>query len=262
MQKQGPVWWPGSWDDTGFQKGKFGPGSLERASGETVSEIASLSVATWSSSLPIAYRLYLPKAWATCRAARTNGGAGRDRVSDQAGHRPGQIRTAVSRSGPWRGAGRRRLRHEYRLSRWTHCTRPACGGRAEFDDGLGAGPAARAPSLAGKIGRPPRLWQRSIGHQPVSVKHLAMSLPSTAFQEITWREGTDRRSCESASPPVRVRASSSGREAEPTRRNGLLIRMAAREAEPTKYWMATLPQERKLRTLSKMAHRWIIQTGL
>src|SRR5262249_59413084 len=57
----------------------------------------------------------------------------------------------------------------------------------------------------GKMGRPPRLLQRSTAHQPVSVKQLAVSLPSTAFKHITWREGTDRK-LQSRFAAVRVRA--------------------------------------------------------
>ncbi|HET7872687.1 MAG TPA: transposase, partial [Terriglobales bacterium] len=56
----------------------------------------------------------------------------------------------------------------------------------------------------GKMGRPPRLLQRSAAHQPVSVKQLAMSLPSSAFQEITWREGAERK-LRSRFAAVRVR---------------------------------------------------------
>src|SRR5260370_7125879 len=56
----------------------------------------------------------------------------------------------------------------------------------------------------GKRGRPPRLLQRTTDHQPVSVKQLAMSLPSTTFKEITWREGTDRK-LQSRFAAVRVR---------------------------------------------------------
>src|SRR5205085_7123584 len=45
----------------------------------------------------------------------------------------------------------------------------------------------------GRMGRPSRLLQRSTDHQPVAVKQLAMSLPTTAFREITWREAGERR---------------------------------------------------------------------
>src|ERR1044071_8907594 len=69
MQKQGPVV---AWivDDTGFpKKGKHAVGVAHQYCGqlgkqENCRVAVSLSVSTWSSSLPIAYRLYLPREWA------------------------------------------------------------------------------------------------------------------------------------------------------------------------------------------------------
>ena len=69
MQKHGPVV---AWivDDTGFpKKGKHSVGVTRPYCGqvgkqESCRVAVSLSVATWSSSLPIEYRLYLPKEWA------------------------------------------------------------------------------------------------------------------------------------------------------------------------------------------------------
>src|ERR1700731_3288634 len=69
MQKQGPVV---AWivDDTGFpKKGTHSVGVARQYCGQVGKQdncrvAVSLSVATWSSSLPIAYRLYLPKEWA------------------------------------------------------------------------------------------------------------------------------------------------------------------------------------------------------
>jgi SRSO17 transposase len=112
----------------------------------------------------------------------------------------------------------------------------------------------------GKMGRPPRLLQRTTKHQPVSVKQLAMSLPSTALKEITWREGTDRK-LQSRFAAVRVRPAHRDYEkAEPHAEEWLLIEWPRGEAEPTKYWMSTLPQNTKLKALVKMAkHRWIIE---
>src|ERR1039457_3728147 len=69
MRMQGPVV---TWivDDTGFpKKGKHSVGVTRQYCGQVGKQencrvAVSLSVATWSSSLPIAYRLYLPKEWA------------------------------------------------------------------------------------------------------------------------------------------------------------------------------------------------------
>src|SRR3954453_17409755 len=68
MQKRGPVV---AWivDDTGFhKKGKHSVGVTRQYCGQVGKQenclvAVSLSVATWSSSLPVAYRLYLPKEW-------------------------------------------------------------------------------------------------------------------------------------------------------------------------------------------------------
>src|SRR5712671_6301486 len=69
MRKQGPVV---AWivDDTGFpKKGKHSVGVTRQYCGQVGKQencrvAVSLSLSTWSSSLPIAYRLYLPKEWA------------------------------------------------------------------------------------------------------------------------------------------------------------------------------------------------------
>src|ERR1019366_3593274 len=68
MRKEGTVV---AWivDDTGFpKKGTHSVGVARQYCGQVGKQdncrvAVSLSVATWSSSLPIAYRLYLPKEW-------------------------------------------------------------------------------------------------------------------------------------------------------------------------------------------------------
>src|ERR1700716_3198853 len=69
MERHGPI---EAWiiDDTGFpKKGKHSVGVARQYCGqlgkqENCRVAVSLSVSTWSSSLPIAYHLYLPKDWA------------------------------------------------------------------------------------------------------------------------------------------------------------------------------------------------------
>src|SRR5258708_23006364 len=87
-----------------------------------------------------------------------------------------------------------------------------------------------------------------------------MSLPSTAFREITWREGTDRK-LRSRFAAVRIRAAHRDYEkAEPHQEEWLLIEWPRGEKEPTKYWVSTLPPTTKLKDLIKIAkHRWIIE---
>jgi SRSO17 transposase len=110
------------------------------------------------------------------------------------------------------------------------------------------------------MGRPPRLLRRTPDHQPVSVKQLALSLPSTSFKEITWREGTNRK-LRSRFAAVRVRSAHQDYwKREPHPEQWLLMEWPRGTAEPAKYWISTLPSSTKLKALVKMAkHRWIIE---
>jgi SRSO17 transposase len=87
-----------------------------------------------------------------------------------------------------------------------------------------------------------------------------MSLLSTAFREITWREAGQPK-LQSRFAAVRVRPAHRDYEkAEPPREEWLLIEWPRGEKEPTKYWVSTLPPATKLKALIKMAkHRWIIE---
>jgi SRSO17 transposase len=268
MQKQGPVV---AWivDDTGFpKKGAHSVGVARQYCGQVGKQdncrvAVSLSAATWSASLPIAYRLYLPKEWAEDSERREKTEAPAE-VAFQT--KPeialDQIRAAVAAN----------------LDRGVILADAAYGSNTEFRDGLtklelqyvvgvqgsmtvwepGKQPLPAKPR--GKMGRPPQLLQRTGDHRPISVKQLAMSLPSAAFQEITWREGTDRK-LRSRFAAVRVRPAHRDYEkAEPRAEEWLLIEWPQGEKEPTKYWMSTMPPATKLQALIKLAkHRWIIE---
>ena len=268
MRKQGSVV---AWivDDTGFpKKGKHSVGVTRQYCGqlgkqENCRVAVSLSVATWSCSLPIAYRLYLPKEWAE-DAERRKKTEVPEEVEFQTKPETalGQIRTAVAAN----------------LDRGVVLADAAYGINTEFRDGLTKldlqyvvgvqssmtvwepGKQALPAKPRGKMGRPPRLLQRNTDHQPVSVKQLAMNLASTDFREITWREGTDRK-LQSRFAAVRVRpAQRDYWKAEPHAEEWLLIEWPRGEAEPSKYWISTLPSDTNLKALIKMAkHRWIIE---
>jgi len=268
MQKQGPVV---AWivDDTGFpKKGKHSVGVTRQYCGQVGKQencrvAVSLSVATWSSSLPIAYRLYLPKEWAEDTERREKAEVPEE-VEFQT--KPeialDQIRAAVAAQ----------------VARGVILADAAYGINTEFREGLtelelqyvvgvqssltvwepGQQPLPAKPR--GKMGRPPRLLQRTRDHQPVSMKQLALSLPSSAFQEIRWREGTDRK-LRSRFAAVRVRPAHRDYEkAEPRAEEWVLIEWPRNEPEPTKYWLSTLPLNTPLKALVKTAkHRWIIE---
>jgi SRSO17 transposase len=268
MQKQGPVV---AWivDDTGFpKKGEHSVGVTRQYCGQVGKQencriAVSLSVATWNSSLPIAYRLYLPKDWAEDGARRKKTEVP-ENVEFQTKPEIAleQIRAAVAAQ----------------VTCGVVLADAAYGINTEFRDGLtqlklqyvvgvqssltvwepGKEPLPAKPRR--KMGRPPRLLQRTADHQPVSVKQLAMSLPAHAFKDIAWREGTERK-LRSRFAAMRVRPAHRDYEkAEPRAEEWLLIEWPRSEAEPTKYWVSTLPPNTPLKALVKMAkHRWIIE---
>ncbi|MGQ9684653.1 MAG: IS701 family transposase [Anaerolineae bacterium] len=268
MQKNGPVV---AWivDDTGFpKKGTHSVGVAHQYCGQLGKQAncrvaVSLSVATWSSSLPLGYRLYLPKEWAADGERREKAEVPEE-VAFQTKPEMAldQIRAAV-------GAN---------VARGTVLADAAYGINTEFRHGLselglpymvgvqstmtvwGPGRQPLPAKPRGRTGRPPRLLRRSRQHQPVSVRQLALSLPSATFQDITWREAGARK-LRSRFAAVRIRAAHRDYEkAEPYAEEWLLIEWPRGEAEPTKYWVSTLPPTTPLRALVKIAkHRWIIE---
>jgi len=268
MEKNGPVV---AWivDDTGFpKKGKHSVGVARQYCGQLGKQdncrvAVSLSVATWSSSLPIGYRLYLPKEWAEDGERREKTGVPEEvwfQTKPELALE--QIHAAVAAN----------------VARGIVLADVAYGVNTEFRDGLtevglqyvvgvpntvtvwepGKQPLSAPPR--GRRGRPPRLLRRSGQHQPVSVKQLATSLPSSAFKEITWREAGERK-LRSRFAAARIRpAHRDYWKAEPHAEEWLLIEWPRGEAEPVKYWVSTLPATTKLKALVKMAkHRWIIE---
>jgi SRSO17 transposase len=268
MRKHGPVV---AWivDDTGFpKKGTHSVGVARQYCGQVGKQdncrvAVSLSVATWNASLPVGYRLYLPKEWAGDAERREETEVPKEvRFQTKPEIALDQIRAALAA----------------KVDRGVVLADAAYGINTEFRDGLtdlelqyvvgvqstmtvwepGQQPLPAKPR--GRMGRPPRLLRRSNQHQPVSVKQLAMSLPSTAFREVAWREAGERK-LRSRFAAVRVRAAHRDYEkAEPHAEEWLLIEWPRGEAEPTKYWVSTLPPTTKLKALIKIAkQRWIIE---
>ena len=109
-------------------------------------------------------------------------------------------------------------------------------------------------------GAPPKRLQRNADHLPVSAKQLAFGLPSPAWMDIGWRQGS-KGTLRSRFAAVRVRpAHRDYKRTEPHPEEWILIEWPKKESEPTKYWLSTLPAKISPKALVKIAkHRWIIE---
>lgn len=102
--------------------------------------------------------------------------------------------------------------------------------------------------------------RRTAALQPMSVKALAQSLPSRAFQSINWRERTnDTLNGRFAAVRVRHAGGNTGK-ARLRPQQWLLIEWPASDAEPSKYFLSTLPKDTPINELVDVAHqRWCIE---
>ncbi len=123
----------------------------------------------------------------------------------------------------------------------------------------GEQPLPAPPRKPGRGATPKRL-QRNADHQPVSVKQLALGLPSSAWKDIAWRSGS-QEALRSRFAAVRVcPAHRDEKRTVPRPEEWLLIEWPKKESEPTKYWLSTLPAKTSRKSLVKIAkHRWIIE---
>jgi SRSO17 transposase len=269
MQKNGPVV---AWivDDTGFPKqGKHSVGVARQYCGQlgksdNCQAAVSLSVSTWNSSLPIAWRLYLPEVWCQdvqrCRQAGVPEGTAFQTKPEIALE---QIRQAMELQVPAgvvladAGYGKGT---QFRTD-LTELGLPYVVG-IESNATVWEPGRQPLPAPARKPGRgaPPKRLQRSAGHQPISVKQLAQKFPSSVWKEVGWRQGTEG-TLRSRFAAVRVRpAHRDYKRTEPYPEEWLLIEWPKGASEPTKYWLSTLPEKTSLKALVKIAkHRWIIE---
>jgi SRSO17 transposase len=268
MEKNGEV---EAWiiDDTGFaKKGAHSVGVARQYCGQLGKQdncrvAVSLSVATATSSMPIAWRLYLPEIWIKDRQRRKKAGIPSDITFET---KPQialeQIRKAV----------------EDGLPRAPVLADAGYGNDSQFRKSItelgltyivgvqssttvwkpGEGPLEKKP-WKGK-GRPTALLRRDENHQPVSAKQLAMSLPPEDWHTVSWREGSQTK-LRSRFAVVRIRpAHRDTWKSQPHPEEWLLIEWPQSESEPTKYWLSTLPEDWSLKQLVYRAkHRWIIE---
>jgi len=249
-------------DDTGFPKqGKHSVGVQHQYCGQLGKEAncqvaVSLSIANHSASLPVAYRLYLPKEWTKDKARRNKTGVPRD---------------IVFKTKPEIALDQIRWACEAGLPRGVALMDGAYGTDSRLRTGMTALGVSYVVGIQPKIlvwppGTGPRRKGRLLNNtgrrdEPdlISAKRLALDLPKHAWRTIRWREGSAER-LSSRFARVRVRVGHSQLMPELLSQEWLLIEWPEGEAEPTKYWLSTLPANIGFRQLVDFAKlRWRIE---
>jgi SRSO17 transposase len=208
----------------------------------------SLSLANAYASLPVAYRLYLPEAWAADAARRKKVG-----VPEDVGFQT-KIEIALDQIRAACTAG---------LPRGVVLLDAGYGNHSDLRSALtaleltyvagilsnttvwapGTGPLPPKPYVPGR-GRPTKQLRRDARHQPVKVKDLAFSLPAKAWRAITWREGTNVP-LRSRFARMRIRiARRDFNRSEPWPEEWLLIEWPAQRRERANQVLAFEPAER------------------
>lgn len=273
---------PEAWvvDDTGFVKdGPASPGVARQYSG-TLGKIGNVQIGvsihavTDAASCPLDWRLFLPEAWDdTCsdsneHAEMVAARRAKAQILDTARHRPkwelalemiDELRTwgltppvmvgdaGYGEIGYFRtGLSERDIPYVVQVKSSTSLHDAA----ARFE----------MPAPTGKRGRP--FTQASYQSAPVQAKAYAEDLPVDAFKEVSWRQGS-KGIMNSRFAARRVRPANRNLPREP---DGslpecwLLIEWPADAAEPTDYWLSTLPEDTSIGELVRLGKiRWRIE---
>jgi SRSO17 transposase len=262
LARGGPCYW--IIDDTGMRKyGRHSVGVARQYCGplgktENCQVAVSLSLATPEGSLPLGWRLYLPREWTEdaqrCRAAgvpKTVGFAPKGALAWA------QIEAALAADIP----------------KGIVLTDAGYGDEAAFRDQLDAkglcyavgirentkvwwGLHQPAPVPVHTRGRPRSRVKRDAAHQPISVLELARALPASSYRTMTWREGTKGR-LGSRFARVRCAPAQYNRARD---EQWLVIEWPAGEPQPTHYFLSNLPADTPFRTLvNTLKMRWRIE---
>jgi len=268
ITRRGPI---EAWiiDDTGFpKKGRHSVGVTRQYCGQLGKQdncqvAVSLSLANHDASLPVAYRLYLPEDWAADLERRHKAKV----PQTIAFHTKPQIALAQIKAARAAGLPEGVVLMDAGYGNDTELRTQLTALGLRYVAGIGpktsvwppgTGPLPAPPGKG--LGRPPTLLRRDEQHQPIAVKALALSLPREAWQTITWREGT---AVWLSSRFARQRVRPAHRDTklrEPRAEEWLLIEWPENETEPTKYWLATLPEEISFEGLVDLVKlRWRIE---
>src|SRR5467141_2074829 len=261
IQQHGPI---EAWiiDDTAFPKqGKHSVGVHHQYCGQLGKQAncqvaVSLSIANHAASLPVAYRLYLPKDWVDDDARRSKAGVPSD-ISFKTKPEIAleQIRWACKAGLP-RGVALMDAAYGTDSRLRTGMTALGVTYVAGIQPKILVWPPGTGPK---RRGRPLNNTGRRDEPDLISAKRLALDLPKHAWRTIRWREGSaDWLSSRFAR--VRVRVAHSQLMPESLSQEWLLIEWPEGEAAPTKYWLSTLPANISFRELVDFAKlRWRIE---
>lgn len=257
-------------DDTAFPKsGKHSVGVARQYCGikgkqDNCQDAVSVSVANKESSLPCAFRLYLPESWAKDAVARKKAGVPEEirfqtkwemalgmieglrkegmapaPVLADAGYgNASEFREGVTRLGMTYVAG-----IQSNTTVWAPGTRPL--------------PPKPKPARGSRSHR----LQVDPDHPPKTVKEIAFSRRPETWKKITWWEEGSKGPLTSRFNILRVRsAHRTHRQTRVPSLEWLLIEWPEGEAEPTHYWLSTLPATTPVQELIRMAKlRWRIE---
>jgi SRSO17 transposase len=261
LARHGPI---EAWiiDDTSFPKqGRHSVGVHHQYCGQLGKQAncqvaVTLSLANHHGSLPVAYRLYLPEDWTTDQDRRKKAGIPDGVVFKT---KPEialeQVRWACEAGLP-HGVGLMDAAYGNDARLRTGMTELGLSYVAGIQSNCLVWPPGTGPR---RRGRPLNNTGRRDEPDLISIKKLALGLPKQAWRTIRWREGSaDWLSSRFAR--VRVRAAHQYLLPELLYEETLLIEWPEGEAEPTRYWLSTLPANLSFRELVDFAKlRWRIE---
>ena len=256
-------------DDTAFpKKGRHSVGVARQYCGQLGKQdncqaAVSLSVATATASLPVAWQLYLPESWAGDAARRAAAG-----VPEGIAFRT-KAQIALAQMAELKAEG---------VAPGVVLADAGYGNNGGFRAGISAleldyvvgvlgtttvWPPGMTPAVpaGGGRGRRPKRLRRGGDDAPVEqVRALALTLPARAWRTVRWREGV-AEPLASRYAAMRVRpAHGDHRRSEPQPEEWLLVEWPEGEAEPAKFWLSTLPADTPIERLVYHAKlRWLIE---
>ncbi len=216
----------------------------------------SLSIANHAASLPVAYQLYLPQEWIKDRVRRNKTGVPKEtKFKTKPQIALEQIRWACGSE----------------LPRGVALMDAAYGRDARLRAGMTELGVSYVVGIVPTIlmwapGAAPRRMDKPMNNtgrrdEPdlVSAKKVALGLPERAWRMVAWREGSVER-LSSRFARVRVRVGYNKLIPADASPEWLLIEWPEGEAEPTRYWLSTLPENISFERLVDFAKlRWRIE---